>query len=124
MPLWSTPTEAAPLAADVYVAKLDKIELKEATSPEGPRGYWRWTFSITVEGKPEPVSRIGNSAARLTKGFSAWKWAEAINGAPLEPDVPFDLETLFGKNCRVVLSIETGDKGAFNKITDVLPAKP
>jgi hypothetical protein len=108
----------APLEPGEYPATLRAIE--ERANEQG--GYLIWKFAVqTPQGQDVEVGVL--SSMKCTPKAKARGFIEALLGRPMKPGEEFAPAILYGKPCRLVVSIATyEDGGSRNTIEKVLPA--
>lgn len=102
-----------------YDATFKAIESKQSSYDGENRSYWLWTFEIDNDG--EPVNQTGTSSTKFSSKSKAYAWASALLRRGPTPDETIDFDELVGLPCRLILDLD--EKGEYNVIEKVLPAK-
>ena len=100
-----------------YDAALQRVE--QASNANGP--YLKWRFGISLHGEDRGIT--GVTGMNLDAGSKARFWTEALLERPLRDGEEVDLEKLYGRVCRLELTIVEKDGRQFSRITRVT-AKP
>jgi hypothetical protein len=108
-----------PIAAGKYGAKVVGVELEEG----GKFGdQVKVQFRIPA-GDDHPDKDIyGWASKKFTPSCKLYRWTQAILG-PISEDYYFRPGDILEKWCFLMILEETGEKGVFNKIADVMPYK-
>ena len=109
-------TGSSTIPQGTYDAALQKIE--EKRNNEG--SYLMWTFTVSHHGEAKTVT--GVTPMHLDPGSKARFWTEALLGRPLQENEDVDLEKLYGRSCRIELSVIEKDGREFNRIGRVTKA--
>jgi hypothetical protein len=108
----------APLPAGVYAATLETIEERQGVNG----AYLRWCFHIETDGREISVGAL--SSVKFSPTAKARQFAEVLLGRALAPGEEIDLAALFGRACRVVLTVgELDDHSTVNRVETLLPAE-
>jgi len=94
-------------------------DIEPNTTTDG-RDFWRWTFDVTADDGEVVVSAL--SSAKLTRQTKSGEWVAEITGNEVEPGV-HDWFAMQGLPCQLVLTTKETDRGEFNDIEKILPAK-
>ena len=96
----------------------------EAPDEPGLYGlYIEASFDALTEDGPVRVTGRASRPERYTRSTKARLWYEAVDGRPLEKGDVMSFSKLVGKPCRLVLEVKDTERGSFNRIVNVLPAK-
>ena len=113
----------------LYPAVLTDVEETEVEFQGERQERYRWRFR--ARRKDETTFEISELTTRkfATGRYEAKarRWAEMLLGRPVEraeEAAGFDLTSLVGRECQVLVGVKTTDRGTFNRIDDVLPADP
>ncbi|MFA6046269.1 MAG: hypothetical protein WC718_14895 [Phycisphaerales bacterium] len=113
--------------ADVYDAKLTKIEQKQVEFNGAPNDVLEWTFTF-LDG--EYVGKTINDIASWPQNGLSPKskirlWIEGLLGRSLQGYTgEVDINKLVGKDCRINVTRGPNTKGReVNKIANILPPK-
>ena len=119
-----------------FSAIADDLEVLEAgeypatfqgvTAPDEPSQYGlflEWDFSVLTEDGPVNVSGRSSRPDVFTRSTKGRLWYEAIAGRQLGKGEVMTFGKLVGRPCRLALEVRDTEKGAFNRILNVLPAK-
>src|SRR3989337_1893697 len=109
------------IEAGVYPATVAKVEPADGSFGE----QVRFTFAVdglkSVDG--DPLDLWAWSSQKLNPKSKLWRWAKAITGLePVKGEV-FELESLVGKPCGLLVVREENDEGVRCRVTEVLPPK-
>ena len=88
------------------------VRIEEARNQDG--SYLKWSFSVSHHGEAKTVS--GVTPMHLDPGSKARFWSEALLGRPLRDDEEIDLEKLYGRSCRLELTVIEKDGREYNRI--------
>jgi hypothetical protein len=106
----------APLPAGVYPATLATIEERETMYGPG----LRWCFRIEADGRELSIGAL--TSAKFSPTAKARQFAEVMLGRALASGEGIDLDSLYGRACRVVVTVaERVDHSTVNNIETVLP---
>lgn len=98
-----------------YSAVVDAIE--DVTGQFGPQ--LKWTFRLAGG---QPV--VGWSSQTFSPKSKLYKWTcAALGRGDLPRDYAFDSDHVLGRLLRLILIVEAGKDGDFNRISEVLPPK-
>ena len=109
------------LEAGEYAAVFRGIEAPEEKSDYGY--YLIWNLEVMTEDGPVAITGRSSRPDKFTKGCKARQWYEAIGARELEKGEVMAFGKLVGRPCRVALEVKSTEKGDFNRILNVLPAK-
>ena len=106
-----------PVPAGVYDATITAIEADEGMF--GPQVKFTFTLHGEFEGR-ELWAWCSRKFGPKTKSY---EWTKAALGLPsIDRSYNFDSDHLLMREVRLVVSLKENDKGAFNKIEQLLPA--
>jgi hypothetical protein len=107
------------LDADVYTATVVSVTHGVEDGPYGPFLDWEFTVVSNTLTNVKVTGRSGDTFGPSTK---AREWASAVLGRALVRGT-LDLDTLSGLACQLLLEVVEKERGTFNRIVRVMPAK-
>jgi hypothetical protein len=99
---------------------------REVEAPDEPGQYGLYlelSFDVLTPDGPVRVTGRASRPVRYTRSTKVRQWYEAIDGRLLEKGDVMSFSKLIGKPCRLVLEVKDTERGSFNRIVNVLPAK-
>jgi len=109
------------LPPGIYRATFVGIECPEEPGLYGP--YLGWPFDVLTDDGPVRVTARTSRPERYTKSTKARCHYEAIHGRPVEKGDTMVFSKLVGRPCLLRLEVKSTDKGDFNRVVEVMPAR-
>ncbi len=119
---WEWEVDDQPLLDEgMYPAVVTKLEPSDGQY--GPQ--LKWYFDVEHGDESVEVTAFGSNRkeGKLGRKTKLREWAEAILGRPLQQGERLRSDDLLNKPCRVKITIVDTEKGEFNKVEKVLPAR-
>lgn len=119
-------TDSVEYEPGVYRAKIQKIDEQESRFLDERTGEkkWEyvWTFELLKEGYEDRTLR-GWTSTNFGPRAKARQWVEGVLGRPIRAGENISGDELIGKECKLMVSLESGDRGTFAKIVSVNPTR-
>jgi hypothetical protein len=119
-------TDSVEYDPGIYRAKLQKVDEQESQFTDDvtgePKWQYIWTFELLEEGY-EGNTLTGWSSTNFGPRAKARAWAEALVGRQINSGENISGDDLIGKECHLMVSLKSGDRGSFAKIESVHPPR-
>lgn len=119
-------TDSVEYEPGVYRARLQKVDEQESQFMDDatgePKWQYIWTFELLDEGY-EGNTLTGWSSTNFGPKAKARAWAEALIGRQITSGENISGDDLLGKECDLMITLKTGDRGTFAKVESVNPVR-
>jgi hypothetical protein len=119
-------TDSVEYDPGIYRAKLQKVDEQESQFTDDvtgePKWQYIWTFELLEEGY-EGNTLTGWSSTNFGPRAKARAWAEALVGRQINSGENISGDDLIGKECDLMITLKSGDRGSFAKIESVNPRR-
>jgi hypothetical protein len=119
-------TDSVEYEPGVYRARLQKVDEEESQFTDEKTGEqkWQyiWTFELLDQGY-EGNTLTGWSSTNFGPRAKARAWAEALIGRQIQSGENISGDDLVGKECDLMITLKTGDRGTFAKVESVNPVR-
>ena len=119
-------TDSVEYEPGIYRAKLQKFEEEESQFTDErtgePKWQYIWTFELLEEGFEGHTLR-GWSSTAFGPQSKARAWVEALVGRQIQSGENISGDDLIGKECDLMVTPKTTDRGTFARIDSVQPVR-